>query len=82
MAACTKPPRMCIVMELMALGSLVRHTHTHQGHDHSELCPSCTYVHQTNAYHQFDLIHNDLIPDIPMGERLPPLYLIDCSDHT
>ncbi len=34
MAACTRPPRMCIVMEFMALGSLydVRHNQTHQFH--------------------------------------------------
>lgn len=33
MAACTKPPQMCIVMELMSLGSLydVRSTNTLRG---------------------------------------------------
>jgi serine/threonine protein kinase/ABC-type phosphate transport system substrate-binding protein len=35
MAACTKPPKMCIVMEYMALGSL------------------------------YDLLHNELVPDVP-----------------
>nr|UMO78191.1 Serine/threonine protein kinase [Pandoravirus belohorizontensis] len=35
MAACTKPPKMCIVMEYMALGSL------------------------------YDLLHNDLVPEVP-----------------
>jgi len=40
MAACTKPPRLCIVMEFMSLGSL------------------------------YDLLQNELIPDIPMGLRM------------
>nr|UMO80404.1 Serine/threonine protein kinase [Pandoravirus aubagnensis] len=35
MAACTRPPKMCIVMEYMALGSL------------------------------FDLLHNELVPEVP-----------------
>ncbi|ELR13232.1 serine/threonine protein kinase, putative [Acanthamoeba castellanii str. Neff] len=44
MAACTKPPKMCIVMEYMALGSL------------------------------FDLLHNELIPDIPFALRNKMAY--------
>jgi len=44
MAACTKPPNMCIVMEFMALGSL------------------------------YDLIHNDLIPDIPIQLKVKIIY--------
>ncbi|ELR18375.1 protein kinase domain containing protein [Acanthamoeba castellanii str. Neff] len=40
MAACKKPPILCIVMEYMALGSV------------------------------FDLINNDLVPDVPMGLKL------------
>jgi serine/threonine protein kinase len=44
MAACTKPPRMCIVMEFMALGSL------------------------------FDLLHNELIADIPMALKVKLVY--------
>jgi serine/threonine protein kinase len=40
MAASTKPPRMCIVMEFMSLGSL------------------------------YDLIHNELIPDIPLALKV------------
>jgi serine/threonine protein kinase len=44
MAACTKPPRMCIVMEFMALGSL------------------------------WDLIHNDLIPELPMALKVKIMF--------
>jgi tRNA A-37 threonylcarbamoyl transferase component Bud32 len=44
MGACTKPPRMFIIMELMALGSL------------------------------FELLHNELIPDIPSQLRMKMLY--------
>jgi serine/threonine protein kinase len=44
MAACTKPPRMCIVMEFMALGSL------------------------------FDLLHNELIADLPMALKVKLVY--------
>jgi len=40
MAACKKPPILCIVMEYMALGSV------------------------------FDLINNDLVPEVPMGLKL------------
>jgi len=44
MAACTKPPNMCIVMEHMALGSL------------------------------FDLLHNELVPELPYGLRVKLAY--------
>ncbi|ELR20409.1 serine/threonine protein kinase, putative [Acanthamoeba castellanii str. Neff] len=44
MAACTKPPKMCIVMEFMALGSL------------------------------FDLLHNELVSDIPLPLRIKIAY--------
>ena len=44
MAACTKPPKMCIVMEYMALGSLfdVRAPHPDA---HRCLCTNCTSYH-------------------------------------
>ncbi len=44
MAACTRPPKLCIVMEFMALGSL------------------------------YDLLHNELVPDIPLGLRAKLAY--------
>ncbi|ELR13875.1 5'nucleotidase [Acanthamoeba castellanii str. Neff] len=44
MAACTRPPRLCIVMEFMALGSL------------------------------YDLLQNELIPDIPHGLKFKMAY--------
>ncbi|BBI30403.1 Ser/Thr protein kinase [Acanthamoeba castellanii medusavirus] len=46
MAACTKPPKICIVMEHMGLGSL------------------------------WDLLHNDLLPALPMSFRLKIAYSV------
>ncbi|ELR22700.1 serine/threonine protein kinase [Acanthamoeba castellanii str. Neff] len=44
MAACTRPPKMAIVMEFMALGSL------------------------------FDLLHNELVPDVPHVLKVKMVY--------
>ena len=66
MAACTKPPKMCIVMEYMALGSL---------YDVRTRAP-CTarsfFFHAPPTAHFFfitpaQLLHNELVPDIPFA---------------
>ncbi|ELR22246.1 protein kinase domain containing protein [Acanthamoeba castellanii str. Neff] len=51
MAACTKPPKMCIVMEFMSLGSL------------------------------YDLLHNELIPEIPFALKVKVAYQASKGMH-
>ncbi|AVL94173.1 putative serine/threonine protein kinase receptor [Megavirus vitis] len=51
MAACTKPPNMCIVMELMSLGSM------------------------------YELIHNELIPEIPFALKVKMAYQASKGMH-
>jgi serine/threonine protein kinase len=63
MAASTKPPKLCIVMELMSLGSLY-------GTD-----PKAVHsvgVSLTRAFYRYitDVLHNELIPDIPIALRM------------
>jgi tRNA A-37 threonylcarbamoyl transferase component Bud32 len=71
MAACTKPPKMCIVMEYMTLGSLfdVRHllTTVHSPAHIRELTLTLARMHG-------QLLHNELIPDIPFALRNKMAY--------
>jgi hypothetical protein len=76
MAACTKPPKMCIVMEFMALGSLfdVRATYRLR----------CSYICHYRGWVNspfssifatcVQLLHNELIPDIPFALRNKMAY--------
>jgi hypothetical protein len=68
MAACTKPPDMAIVMEYMALGSLydVRggiYIRTTSGRDLTPFVRLTDLSSLTSA--RMQLLHNELIPDIP-----------------
>jgi serine/threonine protein kinase len=63
MAACTKPPKMCIVMEFMSLGSL---------YDVRTLisCPLMLWCaplthHALSLSLTLQLLHNELIPEVP-----------------
>ncbi|ALD61916.1 Ser/Thr kinase [Mollivirus sibericum] len=51
MGACTKPPRMCLVMEYMCLGSL------------------------------YDLLHNELVPEIPFMLKIKMAYQASKGMH-
>ncbi len=64
MAACTKLPKMFIVMEFMTLGSLYEvHVSSHlKMHSFSNIT--------TNQ----QLLHNELIPDLPMVLRIKMVY--------
>ncbi len=67
MAASIKPPKMCIVMEYMALGSLfdVRVPHT--------LDSAYLFV-ASHSSRLGQLLHNELIPEIPYALKLKMAY--------
>jgi serine/threonine protein kinase len=73
MAACTKPPQMCIVMELMSLGSLydVRFTNLSVVR-----CSSLSQPAELTFLPLFDsqLLHNELVPSIPLSLCLKMAY--------
>jgi serine/threonine protein kinase len=71
MAACTKPPKMCIVMEHMSLGSLYEVPHTAQApHTHSCVLRHFVVSHQRDG----QLLHNELIPEIPLELKVKMAY--------
>jgi serine/threonine protein kinase len=69
MAACTRPPKMAIVMEFMALGSLF---------DVRPLSPHCVRSHTTdhthNTHAHTQLLHNELVPDVPHVLKVKMVY--------
>ncbi len=73
MAACTKLPHMCIVMEYMGLGSL---------YDVCSPLNTCfltffiiVFFPFSNILCKFNqLLHNELIPDLPMALRIKMAY--------
>jgi serine/threonine protein kinase len=70
MAACTKAPRMCIVMEFMSLGSL---------HDVRRRCPSpllarCVVAWLELTSSPLQLLHNELVPEIPFALKAKMAY--------
>lgn len=69
MAASTKPPKMCIVMEFMALGSLYDVRHMALPGEHSWM-----YQFADSSCYHLQLLHNELIPDIPFALRNKMAY--------
>ncbi len=73
MAACTKPPKMCIVMEYMALGSL-----------YEVLLELASYMHSPILFYLLwltrfplgglQLLHNELIPELPFTLKAKMAY--------
>jgi serine/threonine protein kinase len=72
MAACTKAPKMCIVMEFMSLGSLMEVRRNlamllHRTYTQSAPCPQ--------------LLHNELIPEIPFALKAKMAYQASKGMH-
>jgi serine/threonine protein kinase len=76
MAASTKPPKMCIVMEYMALGSLydVRRAHC--------LCRDVEALRLTEElFARVQLLHNELVPEIPFQLKAKMAYQASKGMH-
>jgi len=78
MAASTKPPTMCIVMEFMSLGSLfdVRVPLLDADSLMKSLCSNRAHTCNTTRHdiHNFQLLHNELVTAIPLALKVKLAY--------
>ena len=76
MAASTKAPKMCIVMEFMTLGSLYDVRSPRRDYRFSGLL-----ILHPSRLSSPQLLHNELIPDIPMALKAKMAYQASKGMH-